>query len=113
MIPARLLPRSLTWIQPGTVTDAYGNPGEASFTTGTTSTTITGRIDQSTTAETNDETRDLAISARVLLTNELGITSGDRIVDGTTAYEVTGAPFIVDTPRGPHHAEVRLTLLGG
>jgi glycine/D-amino acid oxidase-like deaminating enzyme len=113
VIPARLLNRTLTWVQPATVTDAYGDAAKSFAAEDVTETTIAGRIEQSSTRETNDETRDLSTSALVLYTNTAGISPADRIVDGATVYEVTGIVADVDGPAGRHHCEARLRLLDG
>lgn len=110
MIPERLLPRSLTWIEPDVGDDVYG---DATIETWGSGTSITGRIDPIASLETNDETRDLPTSRFTLLTNTQGITSKARIVDGTTVYEIDGLPAVIDTPNGPHHTEARLRLVGG
>jgi hypothetical protein len=108
VIPARLLNRSLSLIQPAVVVDPYGDSSPDYAAEAATFTGITGRLDQASTRETNDETRDLALSDLILYTNATGIAAADLISDGTTFYDVVGHPARVDTPRGQHHFEVRL-----
>ena len=108
MIPARLLNRTLTWMQPSTTTNVYGDTVPTATGTGT---TITGRIDQTSTAETQDETRDLSTSLLTLFTNTIGLSALDLIIDGSTTYEVDGWPAVIDTPSGAHHTEARLRLV--
>lgn len=110
MIPERLLPRALTWIEPSYGSDVYGDSTVESWGAGV---AITGRIDPITSVEATDETRDLTASRYLLLTNTTGLTSRARIVDGTTTYEVDGLPAVIDTPNGPHHTEAHLRLVGG
>ena len=108
MIPARLLNRSLSWVQPGVVLDGYGDETADYTAPAATFTTITARVEQVSTTETVDETRDLASAVLVLYTNETGIASTDLVTDGSIVYEVAGLPAIIEGPRGAHHAEVRL-----
>ncbi|MDY7102121.1 MAG: hypothetical protein S0880_13120 [Actinomycetota bacterium] len=37
------------------------------------------------------------------------LAADDEVVVDDVAYLVAGAPHVVDTPRGPHHIEARLT----
>lgn len=107
MIPTRLLNRSVTWTQPGSTTDGYGDT-VTSWSSGTTSATIKARIEQSASAETDDATRDATATTWRLFTNETGISAEDRIVDGSDTYEVSGTPAVVDGPGGTHHVEAVL-----
>lgn len=110
MIPPYLLPLTVTWIEPGTTTDRYGNTIPA-WDAGT-DTEIAAWIEQQQRIEDRDG-RDTLVSGWLLVTNELDITAGARIVwDGRT-YEVDGEPAKPMTPAGVHHLEVRLQLVEG
>jgi hypothetical protein len=107
MIPDRLLPETLTWQQPGTTADRYGN--ESLDWTAPVSTAIRGRLSQVSARDVDGQTGPAATGQWKLLTNELGIGSSHRIVRGSDVFEVDGPPNIVFGAAGAHHLEAVLT----
>lgn len=110
MIPARLLPLTVTWQQPTTTTDGYGNTVD-DWTTPT-SEDIAAYIEQRTTTENRDG-RDVTVTRLLFITNELGVRATHRIIwDGRT-YEIDGDCAVFHTPAGPHHSEATLLIVEG
>lgn len=109
MIPARLLPIAVTWVQPAATEDAYGNPmpdwGEDA-----TRNDLQAWIEQQDTREVRDG-RDQLVSTWLFITNELGVGGQDRIEWADRTFEVDGEPAVMHTPAGPHHLEARLLLV--
>jgi len=110
-IPARLRPIDVTWIQPGTTTDGYGNT-VADWADPAGETDLRVMIEQRRAIEELDG-RTATVTTLVLFTNELGVAAVDRFVWGDDTYEIDGDPAIVHTPAGPHHAECQLRRVEG
>ena len=109
MIPERMLPLSATWLVAADAIDAYGDI--VHDCTAATSTTITCRIEQTGTGETDDETRDTTTATFRLFTNTTGIGGRDRVVVGATTYEVIGSPAPVYGATGIDHLEATLRAI--
>lgn len=109
-IPVHLLPITVTWVQPGTTTDGYGNTvtDYAGATTGP----LQVMIEQRQAVEQLDN-RDVTITSLVLFTNELAVRAVDRFVWSGVTYEADGDPWVVYSPAGPHHAEIRIQRVEG
>lgn len=113
MIPLHLLPLRVTWQHPGVTTDDDGNEQRDWTDDARTDVDdLPGWIEQRQTNELVDG-RSTVITRQFFITNELEIAAEDRIVDGDNTYEVDGAPAILPTPSGPHHAEMVLLLVTG
>lgn len=107
MIPAHLLPHTLTWQRPSAAQDAYGN--DTVSWDSPTEKRVRGRLVQENVAP-DEETygrQDVSAGWR-LLTNELGIGPADRLVRDGLVYEVVGQPYRVAGIAADHHCEVRL-----
>lgn len=110
MIGARLLPHTVTWQQPGTRTDGYGNT--TADWTGATETALRGFM-QPLSGQENTDARDAQIGDWVLFTDEPAISGADRIVWAGDTYEVIGPPARFDDLGGFHHIEARLRIVEG
>ena len=92
-------------------TDAYGN-AELSWTSPRTR-AIPAAINPIATTETVNEVRDATATRWLMLTNDLTVTSANRIVWNADTFEVDGLPLILRTPRGAHHLETTLRRVVG
>lgn len=110
MIPAHLLPISVTWIRPGTTTDSYGNTVPDWDTV--TSSALPVMIEQRHTVE-QLENRDATVTTLVMFTNELAVAATDRVVWAGDTFDIDGEPWIVHSPAGPDHAEAALRRVEG
>lgn len=97
--------------EPGSATDAHGNPVEAWSSPTTTS--YRGYLEQTSAIEVTVG-RDTVISdwLLVLPANASASSEARAVIEGST-FEVVGRPDARTTWRGPHHLEVRLRLLEG
>lgn len=112
MIPPRLVPLEVDWIQPASTTNSYGDTVTDWSEDAVTSTTINVMIEQKTSTEQRDG-RDVTVTTLALFTNELAVDAAHRIVwDGRT-YEIEGEPAVIQTPRGPHHLEATIRIVEG
>jgi hypothetical protein len=111
MMPDHLLPYTAVLEQPTTMTDSRGD--ETLTWDSPTRTTIRAWVDQQSTTETDDETRNVRSSNALLVTNHLNVNADDRlVVDGET-WTVQGRPRKVPTLAGIHHLEATLRLVQG
>jgi hypothetical protein len=110
VIPTHLLPITVTWLQPATTTDGYGNT--VNDWTDPTSTSLAVMIEQRRAIEELDG-RDATVTTLVMFTNELAVDAVDRFVWAGVTYEAAGEPWIVHSPAGPHHAELALKRVEG
>jgi hypothetical protein len=108
-IPAGLLPQTVTKIRPTTSTDTYGN---TVYTYGS-GTSITAWLQQDDRKEPLSDGRAALEQIWLLITNEPDVLGHDRIVFGTTTFEVDGPPEPVYTPAGFHHLEATLRVVAG
>ncbi len=106
MIPASLLPLTASWLVAADDVDTYGDI--VHDWTAATSTTITCRIEQTGTGETDDETRDTTTATFRLFTNTTGIGGRDRVTVGDVTYDVIGTPALVYGATGVDHLEATL-----
>lgn len=106
MIPARLLPETVTWLRPIVTADRYGNTAYDWSTP--VASDLQARIDQTGADDVNSQTGTAAVGQWRLLTNELGVDTRHRIVRDDVTFEIDGPPSIVFTPAGPHHLEAKL-----
>jgi len=111
VIPDRLLPTTATWLRPGAATDAYGNltPDWGSAT----ATAIRCRVQQATSDERADETRDALVRTWRMWSNETSIRGRDRVTVDGAVFEVDGPPALVFDGVGPHHLEATLRRVEG
>ncbi len=107
-IPVTLL-RTLTLQTQTTTTDAYG----ATVPSAWSSSPITGRVDQQSRSEDQFRGRDASVSQWLLLTNTATVAASDRIVDGSSTYEVEGPPWPVYAGSAVHHYEATLRVVTG
>lgn len=112
MIPERLLPIDVSWVQPGTTSDSYGNTVPDWSDDAVTATDLRVMIEQRTTVEQRDG-RDVTVTTLLLFTNELAVAAIDRFVWADRTYEIDGEPAVVYTPAGPHHTELALQIVEG
>ena len=109
-LPPRALPMEVTWMEPGTSEDAYGNDVD-DFAAGT-SRLIRAWIQQDESTEQRDG-RDTVTSRWLILTNELDLTAKARIIWNGATYVVDGQPEVMFTPQGAHHLEAHLLRVDG
>lgn len=109
-IPTRYLPTPVTWIEPTTATDAYGN--EVNVYDDGAGVALRVKIDALQTVEFVDG-RDTFVTRWRMFTNEPGITGRARILWDGNHYEVDGEPDAPQTPAGFHHLEVTLRRAEG
>jgi hypothetical protein len=107
-----LLVHDIAILRPALGSNRYG---DASKDWGTASETDTvGWIARRNESEDRAEGREAQISEWVLyLDAGADIQGGDRVVWGTTTFEVDGPPNPARTPRGVHHIEANLRLVEG
>ncbi len=106
MIPAHLLPLTVTWQQPGTTTDGYGNEIDDWSDGVRTDTEIAAYIEQRSTSETRDGTT--RTTGLLFVTNELDVRATHRVVWDVNTFEIDGDCGVFHTPTGPHHLEASL-----
>lgn len=111
-IPGHLLPITVSWIRPGTTSDADGNTVDDWSDDAVTAADLQVMIEQRRAIEQLDG-RDATVTTLVLFTNELGVEAIDRFVWDDHTYEADGDPWVVYSPGGPHHVEVQLSLVVG
>lgn len=114
MIPARLLPHTVTVVRPAATTDSHGNT-VLDYGTGATRTQIAAWMQQDHRSEPLADGRDPLVQRWLLITNENDIQGRDRIEwDETPAtFEVDGPAYPVHTPAGVHHTEATLRVVEG
>jgi len=111
MMPAHLMTQTVT-LQKATVsTDSRGDQTLSWDSPNTR--TITAWVDQQSTSETDDETRDVRSSNALLVTNDLTVSALDRVVVNGQTWTVQGRPRQVPTLTGVHHLEATLRLVEG
>jgi head-tail adaptor len=106
-LPAHLL-RSLTRATRSTTTDSYG----ATVTNTWSTASITGRVDQQSRSEDLGDGRQAEISEWRLWT-DTAVDADDRIVDGSTTFQIVGKPWPVYDDTEIHHYEATLRLVEG
>jgi hypothetical protein len=111
MMPAHLMIQSVVVHKPtatfdsrGDAADAWENPQKIR---------ITAWVDQQSTTEVDDETRNARTSTALLVTNYLDLDANDRVVYGGDTWTVQGRPRRVPTIAGIHHLEATLRLVEG
>lgn len=111
MMPAHLMIQSVVVQKPtattdsrGDAADAWQNPQEVP---------ITAWVDQQSTTEVDDETRNARTSTALLVTNYLNLEAEDRVVYNGDTWTVQGRPRQVPTLAGVHHLEATLRLVEG
>lgn len=112
MIPARLLPLTVTKVRPAATTDRYGNT-VYDYGAAATRTTIAAWIDQASASEETPDGRDAIAGGWKLITNDTDIDANDRIEWDSVVYELDGPSWPVHTPAGLHHIEARLRRVEG
>jgi hypothetical protein len=108
---AALLVRPTTIVHPGETVDRYGNsiPDWVHPTT----TLTMGWLAQQGGSE-DRQRRDAEVSNwSLVLPAEIELSALDRVIIGTTTYELVAPPNEAWTPRGPHHIEATLRLVEG
>lgn len=112
MIPARLLPLTVTKIRPAQTTDRYGNP-VYDYGGAATRTSIAAWIDQASASEDTPDGRNPIAGGWKLITNHIDLDAADRIEWASAAYDLDGPAWPVHTPAGLHHLEARLRRVEG
>jgi head-tail adaptor len=111
MMPAHLMIQSAVVEKPTAATDSRGDATDGWDSP--TRVTITAWIDQQSTAETDDETRNSVTSTALLVTNYANLAADDRVVWDDKTWTVQGRPRQVPTLVGTHHVEATLRLVEG
>lgn len=107
-----LLVHDVTIRRAGTTTDRYGASVKDWVTA--TDSDVKGWVARQSELEVNDLGREGQTSQWVVfLPSETDIVGGDRLIWGSTTFEVDGPPNHAWTPRGEHHVEARLKLVEG
>lgn len=107
-----LLVHDITVRRAGTATDRYGAAVKSWVSP--TDTSVKGWITQTIGTEDRADGREAQIGSWVLfLPADTDILGGDRVVWGTTTFEVDGPPLRAWAPRGEHHIEARLRVVAG
>lgn len=111
MMPAHLMIQGVTLEKPTTSTDSRGDvtysfdqPKRVK---------ITAWIDQQSTTEVDDESRNARSSNALLVTNYLDMQAQDRVIYDGNTWTVQGRPRAVPTLVGIHHLEATLRLVEG
>lgn len=112
MIPAGLLPHTVTRIRPATSTDTYGNTNY-NYASPTSSASITAWLQQDDRAEPLVDGRAPLEQRWLMVTNSQDVLGRDRITFGALTFEVEGPPEPAYTPRGFHHLEATLRVVAG
>lgn len=112
MIPARLLPLTVTKVRPAQTTDRYGN-AVYDYGAAAARTSIAAWIDQASASEDTPDGRDAIEGGWKLITNHTGLDPLDRIEWDSAAYELDGPAWPVHTPTGLHHVEAQLRRVEG
>lgn len=112
MIPARLLPLTVTKIRPATSIDRYDNT-TYDYDDAATRTAIAAWIDQAAASEATPNGRDQIIGGWLLITNHTDLDPLDRIEWVGNVYELDGPSWPVHTPAGLHHLEAKLKRVEG
>lgn len=111
MMPSHLMIQSAVVEKPTAVTDSRGDAADGF--TNPTRVTISAWIDQQSTTETDDETRNAVSSTALLVTNYANLNAEDRVVWDNKTWTVQGRPRQVPTLVGTHHVEATLRLVEG
>ena len=93
MLPARMLPETITILTAATTTDAYGNT-VADWTSPASRTAAAYVRPVATADEHTDDRRDVSDRRWQVHTNDQAVTAFDRIVHDGVTYEVDGEPLI-------------------
>jgi hypothetical protein len=112
VIPARLLPLTVTKVRPASTTDRYGNT-VYDYGAAATRTSVAAWIDQASASEETPNGRDVMVGDWKLITNDTDVDAADRIEWDSVAYELDGPAWPVHTPAGLHHIEARLRRVEG
>ena len=110
-LPAHLLVHQAAWLRPATTVNAY-NDTVVDWDAAT-STTIRVRLQQEARDEVADESRDTFVQRATVWANEDGISGSDRLVIGSTTWEVAGPPALVADAVGTHHLEATVRAVSG
>jgi len=116
MIPAHLLPHTVTVVRPAASTDSHGNT-VLDYGAGATRTQVRAWLQQDHRSEPLADGRDPLVQRWLLVTNHRDIHGRDRIewsdMPGVT-WEVDGPPAPLYTPsQGYHHLEANLRVVEG
>jgi len=107
-----LLVHEIAILRPALGTSRYGDATKDWVTA--TETETVGWISRRSESEDRTNGREAQVSEWVLyLDEDADIQGGDRVVWGTTTFEVDGPPNPARTPRGEHHVEANLRLVEG
>jgi hypothetical protein len=107
-----MLVHEVAILRPALGTSRYGDASKDWVTAVETETV--GWVARRDESEDRAEGREAQVSDWVLyLAATDDIQGGDRVVWGTTTFEVDGPPNRAWTPRGEHHIEARLRLVEG
>jgi hypothetical protein len=105
--------KSLSVVNPGSTTDEYGNV-TPSWTTGATTVTEKGLIQETQSTEVTVGRDTVVTSLIVILPVASVVTSHSRIIANGLTYEVVGNPTVYDTGSpGVRHAEAHLVSSSG
>lgn len=109
---ARLMVHDVTIVRATYTTDPRGDP-EPEWGTGATRRTVKGWVSQRGTTEVAVNREALLSSWVAYLPAGTDVTGRDRLEWRGTTFLIAGVPNHADTPRGPHHVEVPLTVVEG
>lgn len=105
--------KDLSVVNPGSTTDEYGNV-TTSWTTGATTTTERGLIQETQSTEVTVGRDTVVTDKVVLLPVGSTVTSQSRVVANGKTYEVVGDPAVYDTGSpGVRHTEAHLVTFSG
>lgn len=113
MIPAGMLPHTVTRIRPSTATDTLGNTTLSYTVPPATSLSLTAWLQQDDRTEPLADGRDPLAQRWLMVTNESDVAGYDRIVFGSLTFEVEGPTKPTYTPAGLHHLEATLRRVEG
>ena len=109
MLPANLLPHTVTRVRSTTSTDSHGNATES----GTSEKTMAAWMQQDQRDEPLSDGRDPLVQVWLMLSNDSDILGRDRIEWSGPTLEVDGPPEPAYTPAGYHHTESTLKVVAG
>jgi hypothetical protein len=93
--------------------DRYSDTDMADWSTPVRSGTYRGWLAQTSAVEVTDG-RAATVTGWVLeLPVGVPVTAHSRVEVAGTTFEVDGEPWVVSTPRGPHHVKVKLQEVAG
>jgi hypothetical protein len=111
-IPDAMLPQTVTRVRPNTSTDTYGNT-TYSYASPASSASLAAWLQQDKRTEPLSDGRAPLEQVWLMVTNDADVLGRDRIVFGSTTFEVDGPPEPVYTPAGYHHTESTLRVVAG